>query len=394
MSAQASTGEDQGIEIGQPAITNDHVGSRESTPRRAQGDEQQVETTSPAKHISPQEHEFQDAAVDYMPETDYRAFEREDSTMSSEDGEIGQDDLPVEGDALPDEAPVALPEALADVPDAQGPETTETDVTDEPLTPPEEAVAAPEVHTSQATGEEPVLEQPLVALKRKVGRIMLRLPLHPVIVKIEPADERGPVSQVEAATLGTTQTEGVARTQPDASESQSDEERDIAQPQGGCEDQEHDSPQLQKQSLVSAAEPQTNEVSPDRNDDDSESQDINDQADIQATAVASGAPEPIQEESTTVPPGIPPVPERLSDIAPTAPVLHADSPFLMRNPDNVTALTALSTTTVSSREATSKRLFRESVSSISVTSEDPRAAARAAALLKLVSEHRPHCDMD
>ena len=388
MFAQALTGENQGTEIGHPIVTNDPAGSEESTSRRMHGDEQQVEETSPVKHSSPKEPQFQDAAVDLMPETDYRAFEREDSPMSSQDEETGQDDLVVQGDELPDEASVDPPEALADVPDALDAETTETDVTDELLTPPEDAIAAFEVRNSQATEEQPVLDQLLIAPKRKVGRIMLRLPLHPVIVKIEPADEQDSVPQVETETPATAHTEGVARTQPDASEAQSDEERDVVPPQRGCEDQELDSPQLQKQSLASAGQPQTNEVAPDSNDDGSESQDVNGQADIQATAVASDAPEPIREEPTTVPLEGSPVPDRLSDIAPAAPVLHADSPFQMRNPGNATAATALTTSTGSSRETTSKRLFRESVSSISVTSEDPRAAARAAALLKLVCEHR------
>ncbi|GHJ90231.1 hypothetical protein NliqN6_6633 [Naganishia liquefaciens] len=379
--AQASTGTIHGLEVGQPSVEENFT-ARQSTPRRAQEDDSGAEITPPAQHSSPKEHQLEDAAVDYMPDTEWHAFEREDSPMSSQDGDTGQD-LVGETVDVPT-IPEALPEDFANT--RGGEATDEPEPTEEPLPTLEEPNTAQELQTVQQNQEESRLDQPLIVNKKKVGRILLRLPLNPKIVKIEPADGLHTVPGEETETIAVGEAQDSAEAQVEAPEAQSDEEQEESRLQAGSEIRDSGSPEQQDQCENLLAERLTQETHPDADDQHNENAGNKSQTAIQAATTVSEAANAALEEPIDIPPENPPVTEQDSVPNPPSNVLHADSPFQSRTLYKVTdsaPITTVSATPLSFRETTSRRLFRESVSSISVTSEDPRAAARAAALLKL-----------
>lgn len=387
-------------EISQTDVAEDVAMSRESTPKRANevakqagptSPTQQVsaraETTSPMQHSSDREEpQFQDEAVDYMPETDFRAFEREDSPMSSHNGETGEDDVVGEQeDVLHEEEQEDSPEAssdeLAEEPGIQ-PNTDHETKAIEPLVSLEQTDPASESQGScaPATQDPILLDQPSMPTKKRVGRICLRLPLNPTRIKLEPEDEPDATAGRGTEISTTTETEDSAIAAAQVSEATPNEEQPLPSSDEGCSDHETESPALEEQSLVSVTSNVPPEGSIESEYGGTEKQDSEIQVAAEAIDAVTEVSRRIVEKPMTI--AIKKTPAARAMLAPQSSMMaRADSPFQMRD---ITKATVSPSHLATRGETSSKRLFKESVSSISVTSEDPRAAARAAALLKLV----------
>lgn len=390
--AEVSTPEDAEVEVPEvsQSYAEDHSVSRESTPTA--GGEAQEEAdmqSSPTQHGSErEERQFEDVAVDYMGDTDWRAYEREDSPMSSHDGETGGEEIAAEVDGSVreegrDESAEATQQDLAEGPETQPnielvPQANgETDIL------PEQSAPEMESQTSvvEPTQDPTETEQPVIVTKKKVGRICLRLPLHPTIVKIEPLDDAYSAAAKETETSTTTETDDTGLAVAQEPEVPLMEEQSPPVDREAMRDQEAELAVPEEQASLSLTGDVPLDESPETENVETETQDAVVEAESEAVGVAVERSEPVVETPATVvsqEPAVAIEPPALVQSSTT--VLHADSPFQQRPTQETVSQTPI----VSQGDNSSKRLFRESVSSISVTSEDPRAAARAAALLKLV----------
>lgn len=309
--------------------------SRESTPRyHEESDEAQPISLTPTL-VNEAEHEPLQDAAEFLPDTEWQAFERDDSPLSSHDGESGENsgerDAPVDSPNKPPVPDVIEPQ--------EGEPRADRELTEdvEPAASPIRAIVpVPTItETFSAIALESDISTNSTSTKKKVGRICLRLPLQPVIVKLE----------IETA-----------------DETRQDSEEAVSE----VEDADHaEEPPAEKHSPLPVERAQSIEQSepPSPPDEVPEEAIAAPETDETTTILAS----PEQAESMQRP---------LAAHSSATLVPEAESPFQTR----IEPISASSGDVV----VAAKRVFRESVSSVSVTSEDPRAAARAAALLKLV----------
>lgn len=439
-------------EAEQLQTTDEPEASPESTPKRPEASQQaeRVSLTPTLIGDTVDETQYQDAQVDFLPDTEWRAFERDDSPMSDQEEERAE----MDGEDVNNGTQLGAPDASAteDTVDMQAEldayQTPDTDTVTEPPS----AEASPE-EMSVALPDPPLLEDAAsescpVVTKKRVGRICLRLPLHPVIVKIEPVElnevAREDSFEEEEAVAGepglpkgeaSPETQAVAAEEERLEEEASDGEdashslaevsaeaqRAVNESAENTEGQfSYESERLPTPLFdhipLSATEDAAAPVPSDANDharfDDASPMSVQPprlsplSPTVDSPPVLARAKSPLQENENTGPsivseaasereraevsngftasPASPPASESPSVLRPlalvsSATLAQAESPFQTRK--------AIESETAPSDKAATpgpERVFRESVSSVSVTSEDPRAAARAAALLKLV----------
>lgn len=442
----------QAVEAEEMQVQEDRVTSPESTPRRrdASHHEERVSLTPTLVNDTEDEPQYQDAEVDFLPDTEWRAFERDHSPLSDDEerGNVGEEGADVdEGGHVnsdraqsPNSSPITNMVVLQDeanAPQSPGLNSSKSQASPGPPSPAEVPDPLPDSPSMDDTTLEAVTEEVHpIASKKKVGRICLRLPLQPIIIKIEPVDvgefahdgsaeqedivlqeeeaseevpsavedsshsseeesvddqhpivESGhnepnksiieperllspPSRQIPIATVDTTEVVAPAEARPDTTSMTSAPEQlqELSQPR--CSVSAH--------SLAALVEIQ----SPSRNTNQ-----------IEVSLVPSkGTPadrpaETVIESAATIasPAKHGQSPVRRPSVAYSSTTLvHAESPFQSKS----VIEPAASPANVAVHDTPSaERIFRESVSSVSVTSEDPRAAARAAALLKLVCRH-------
>lgn len=460
---------DEAPEVERPPAAEAREASPESTPKRQEmhNRAERVSVTPTLVNDAEDEPQYQDAEVDFLPDTEWRAFERDHSPLSDDEGEGGE----VGGEEVADDLHVEHPEATAPRTDERQAgnivdECIEANFGEMPPSPekpsPEEASATllePPLLNDTAFDSAHLSSQAAVS-KTKVGRICLRLPLLPVIVKIEPVElgevAPGESPEEEEVIAGDGVVPEEAGLEEVASQSQaeddlvrvesSEREEDVAEEEAICRQEAsfgEDAGHSQEEAIAEMGSaviirdvheqgesttqseplpsPPTAQIALATSQDTTavglvEANDnprannatpaLEQQTPISAPSAATvaAAPQnPLQFEKLESGPSPTPEnaderPEAVSPLTATtasstsveapsaqgasasfssATVIQAGSPFHSKS---VIEAAGSGDFVPSSPE----RVFRESVSSISVTSEDPRAAARAAALLKLV----------
>jgi hypothetical protein len=443
----------QAVEAEEMQVQEDRATSPESTPRRrdASHHEERVSLTPTLVNDTEDEPQYQDAEVDFLPDTEWRAFERDHSPLSDDEerGNVGEESADVdEGGHVnsdraqsPNSSPITNMVVLQDeanAPQSPGLNSSKSEASPGPPSPAEVPDPLPDSPSMGDTTLEAVTEEVHpIASKKKVGRICLRLPLQPIIIKIEPVDvgeftHDGSVEQEDIIVQEEEASEEVPSAVENSSHSSSEESADAHHPIVESGHKEPTKSIIEPERLLSPPSRQiplatvdTTEVvapveaRPDSTSTTSASEQLQELSEPRSSVSAhslaglaeiqSPSRNTNQIEVPLVPskgtPADPPAETAIESAATIAsPAKHVQSP--VRRPSVVayssTTLVhaespfqsksviepAASPANVAVRDTPSaERIFRESVSSVSVTSEDPRAAARAAALLKLVCRH-------
>lgn len=443
----------QAVEAEEMQVQEDRVTSPESTPRRrdASHQEERVSLTPTLVNDTEDEPQYQDAEVDFLPDTEWRAFERDHSPLSDHDeesGDVGEESADVdEGGHVnsdraqsPNASPITNTVVLqdeADAPQSPGLNFSKSQASPGPPCPAEVSDPLPDSPSMDDTVSETVTEEVHpIASKKKVGRICLRLPLQPIIIKIEPVDvgefaHDGSAEQDDIVLQEEEASEEVPSAVRYSSHSSEEESADAHHPIVESGYNEPNNSIIEPERLISPPSRQiplatvdTTEVvapagaRPDTTTTTSATEQLQELSEPRSSVSAhslaalaeiqSPSRNTNQIEVPLVPsegtPADPPAetaiesaatiaspaknvqsPVRRPSVAYSSTTLvHAESPFqgkIVIEPVASPANVAVHDT------PSAERIFRESVSSVSVTSEDPRAAARAAALLKLVCRH-------
>ncbi|KAJ9108554.1 hypothetical protein QFC19_002270 [Naganishia cerealis] len=349
------------------------------------------------------EQEYGDAEGNYMPDGEWQNYEREDSPLSSHDGEVE-----TTGEIAAESEEMAS--HLRSDPDSQEDQSGEDYENDRNIVP---NSLRSDVQPTITAGIQlvPLASLSLVATspvlkatpkKKRIGRICIRLPLDPIIVKLEPAEEYPQEGEEAVETQRHESATGahssheqevedhgsgnetgeqaqVQHEQPGEQQQQQQQNRQDEQQHAEHEQEQAPSSPQKKESVRSELSEEISSTGPRSQIGASVPTSLHPSIPISTMApqlaelsvnrpsssiVLSG-----QDESTVFP--------SPSPRATATAVLRAESPFL-----KATSI-ALESNTASTEVPPAKHVFRESVSSVSVSSEDPRAAARAAALLKL-----------
>ncbi|KAJ9107681.1 hypothetical protein QFC21_001141 [Naganishia friedmannii] len=345
------------------------------------------------------EHEYGDAEGNYMPDAEYRNFERDDSPLSSHDGDMETGDDTAQAIAETEETvdastnDLAHPQENSD--DDRSNENHEKDNVSEPhhwVEPASSTFDTRLVPLASFFHEAASLVRtPTPKKTKKIGRICIRLPLNPIIVKVEAEEEEYP-REGEATTKsqsGESETyehvlheDAVQAAEPESENEDlvPEQQEGQAKPQNTEQEKGNVSPSPRPLALphleeeVSAAEVQLATDS----STSMPSEALPTVSLIVSQLEKSPAEEPLDLVGLSSHDTSAVLPSALSNPAAAA-VLVAESPFSSATP----FVTASILTTTTANAIPAKQVFRESVSSVSVSSEDPRAAARAAALLKL-----------
>lgn len=426
-------------------VQEDRATSPESTPRRREPSDQadRVSLTPTLVNDAEDEPQYQDAEVDFLPDTEWRAFERDHSPMSDNDEESGETDGGDHNNSAPVESPnvspithtVVLQDEL-NVPQSPERNFIASQASPGLPSPAEVSDPLPDSPSIDDAASEAVAEDPHpIASKKKVGRICIRLPLQPVIIKIESVDigefaQEGTPGQEDIVF----QEEGASEEDASAVEDSSrspEEETDGQHSIVASGDNEPSESIIEPERLPSPPSSQVPlapsditevvapaEATPDTTTTSSSSEQLEESSEPRSSAsphslaALAQAQCPLRNTneievplaSSEDTPADPPAetniesaviiatpgphaqsPVRRPSVAYSSVTLvHAESPF--QNKSVVEPVASPANVTVQDTP-TAERVFRESVSSVSVTSEDPRAAARAAALLKLVCRH-------
>lgn len=372
----------------------------------ADNDHLQLEEGSPVTAVAVPEGDEQgygDAEVNYMLDAEYRNFERDDSPLSSHDGEMGTGE---DAEQVVVETAETVQSSTDHPDDSQESQSNDDqekenhDIYDVPKLPLEDAPTSPTFDTRLVPLASPShdavvsIRKPTPKKTKKNGRICLRLPLNPIIVKLEPEGEysgEGEVA-VESHSGESTVLEHVIHADAsEASESEGGNGDSLQEQEEQGEEQEEPENTEQKEDNVSASprpsaavfssegELSNTEVQPATDSSAPTLPDTTPTSTIAPQLNECSLEERLDSVVTSIHDASTVVPSRLQEPTVTA-IIVAESPFSSASP--LATVSALKTVTAHATPA--KQVFRESVSSVSVSSDDPRAAARAAALLKLV----------
>ncbi|KAJ9115918.1 hypothetical protein QFC22_005061 [Naganishia vaughanmartiniae] len=339
------------------------------------------------------EQEYGDGEGNYMPDSEYRNYEREDSPLSSHDGDVDARDgaeqviaetLDTAHGSTDDPSDLQENQASGDQ-DNENHNVEEPPLRDEHATSTTDTQLVPLASPSHEAAS--LIRTPTPKKTKKIGRICIRLPLNPVIVKLEPEEEYSSEREI----TGPSQSDETA-TREHASQHE-------AAQVSGTESENEDPVQEQQQepAKLPSAEQDEDDLTPSPRTSavpHLEEEILITQAQSATYSPTPAVPDALPDVATAVPQSNEPFVERSLDSA--VPSIHGASTALSPNPaatavpiaDSPFTSSNLLATASTSKPATAdvapaKQVFRESVSSVSVSSEDPRAAARAAALLKL-----------